>query len=248
MNINALEARLLALEKKADEVEELKSKVKSLEKEVTTLRDIEEIKRLQKAYGYYVEHMMYQEIVDCFADHQDVRLNWLEGQWLGKEGVKKYFRFMKSAPPEFQHQVMQLAGIVNVHENGMRANGRWYAFGGIFIPMEEMIRRSFVSGIYEMGYIKEGGLWKILSIKWVIPYAVRIPEGWAMPEDINKPYIEGNFRGPAPDLAINKNDLRYVTGYIFPFHYKHPVTGKETSEAEKNAQLRKILAKRDSEG
>jgi hypothetical protein len=90
--------------------------------------------------------------------------------------------------------------------------------------------------------VKEDGVWKILSIKWVIPYAVRISDGWVMPEDVNRPYLEGKFRGPAPDIPIDREDLRYITEYIFPFHYKHPVTGKATSEGEKNARLRERMA------
>lgn len=228
MNVEALVARVEALEKQ----------VKAQEKQLAVLRDIEAIKKLQKAYGYYVEHMMYQEIVDCFSDSPDVLLDWLEGKYLGKEGVRKYFEFMKSAPPDFIHQVMQIAGVVDIDPDGQTARGRWYAFGGIFIPREGNVRRSFVSGIYENRYIKENGVWKILAIKWVIPYAVRIAEEWAMPEDVNRPYLAGQFRGPRPDIDIDRNDQRYLSGYIFPFHYKHPVTGKETSEGEKNARLR----------
>jgi hypothetical protein len=228
MDTEALAARVEALEKK----------VKAQEKQLTVLKDIEAIKKLQKAYGYYVEHMMYQEIVDCFADRPDVCLNWLEGQYLGKEGVKKYFEFMKVSPPNFSHQVMQIAGIVDIDPDGKTASGRWYAFGGIFIPRGDDVRRSFVSGIYGNRYIKEKGVWKILSIKWVIPYAVRIAGEWAMPEDVNRPYIKGEFRGPKPDVPIDLDDGRYLSGYIFPFHYRHPVTGKETSEAEKNTRLK----------
>jgi len=228
MNVEALVARIEALERQ----------VRTQEKQLTVLQDIEAIKKLQKAYGYYVEHMMYQEIVDCFSDSPDVILDWLEGKYPGKEGVRKYFEFMKAAPPDFMHQVMQIAGIVDIEPDGKKASGRWYAFGGIFIPREGNVRRSFVSGIYENGYVKENGIWKILSIKWVIPYAVRIAEEWAMPEDVNRPYLAGQFRGPKPDIDIDRNDQRYVSGYIFPFHYNHPVTGKETSEGEKNARLR----------
>jgi hypothetical protein len=223
----SLEARVEALEKQ----------LREQRKELARLGDIEAIKRLQKAYGYYVEHMMYQEIVDCFSDSGEVILDWLEGKYVGKAGVRRYFEFMKSAPPDFSHQVMQIAGIVDIEPDGLRAKGRWYAFGGIFIPREEGVRRSFVSGIYEIGYIKEDGVWKMLSIKWVIPYAVRIPSGWAMPEDVNRPFLEGQFRGPAPDVPIDRGDLRYLSGYIFPFHYRHPVTGRETSEAARNARL-----------
>jgi hypothetical protein len=221
----------------------LEARIEALEKQLTMLSDIEAIKKLQKAYGYYVEHMMYEEIIDCFSDSPDVRLNWLEGQYLGKAGVRKYFEFMKTAPPDFMHQVMPIAGIVDIEPDGRTARGRWYAFGGIFIPREGNVRRSFVSGIYEIGYIKENGVWKMLSIKWVIPYAVRIAEGWAMPEDVNAPYLAGQFRGPRPDIDIDRNDPRYLSGYIFPFHYRHPVTGKETSEAEKNARLLQLKKK-----
>jgi hypothetical protein len=220
-------------------IEALEKKVKAQEKQLTILKDIEAIKKLQKAYGYYVEHMMYQEIVDCFADSPDVRLNWLEGQWLGKEGVKKYFEFMKATPL----QVMQIAGIVDIDPDGKTAKGRWYAFGSIFEPRGDSIQRSFVSGIYEMCYIKEKGIWKILSIKWVIPYAIRLAGDWAMPEDVNRPYINGEFHGPRPDVPIDLNDGRYLSGYILPFHYKHPVTGKETSEGEKNNRLLKLKKK-----
>jgi hypothetical protein len=233
MDTEALAARLEALEKK----------VKAQEEQLTVLKDIEAIKKLQKAYGYYVEHMMYQEIVDCFADSPDVCLNWLEGQYLGKEGVKKYFEFMKVSPPNFSHQVMQIAGVVDIDPDGKTASGRWYAFGGIFIPRGDDVRRSFVSGIYENRYIKEKGVWKILSIKWVIPYAVRIAGEWAMPEDVNRPYIKGEFRGPKPDVPIDLDDGRYLSGYIFPFHYRHPVTGNETSEAEKNARIFQLKKK-----
>ena len=240
MNVEAMEERIKALEGQVAEVDELKSQVRTLEKNLTVLQDIEAIKKLQKAYGYYVEHMMYQEIIDCFSDSPDVRLDWLEGKYLGKEGVIKYFEFMKTAPRDFIHQVMPIAGVVDVDPDGKTARGRWYAFGGIFIPREGNVRRSFVSGIYENGYIKEDGIWKMLSIKWVIPYAVRIAEEWAMPEDINRPFLAGQFRGPKPDIDIDRNDLRYVSGYIFPFHYNHPVTGKSTSEGEKNVRLKVV--------
>ncbi len=81
MNIEEMEARIQALEEQ----------LKTQEKKLAILDDIEAIKRLQKAYNYYVEHMMGQEVIDCFADSKDVVLEWLEGTWLGKDGVERYF-------------------------------------------------------------------------------------------------------------------------------------------------------------
>jgi hypothetical protein len=55
-------------------IEELEAKVKTLENKIRTLEDIEEIKKLQRAYGYYLEHWMAEDIIDCFADGPDTSL------------------------------------------------------------------------------------------------------------------------------------------------------------------------------
>ena len=234
MDMAAMESRLKALEEK----------VTAQGKKITLLEDIEAIKRLQKAYNYYVEHMLGDAIIDCFSDSKDIVLDWLEGKWLGKEGVKKYFGRIASGERSvgFSHQLMPTGGIITIDPDGKKARGRWYAFGGIFTSDRGEVKGgSLISGIYEMGYIKEDGIWKILSIKWIIPYGVRIPEGWTMPEHIGGRFVrdEGprpDVPPPQPDIPLDPADLRYVSGYIFPFHFRHPVTGRETSEAVRNAR------------
>jgi hypothetical protein len=220
-------------------------KLVALEKRLQQVEDIQAIQRLQYAYNYYVEHMMKQEIIDCFADSPHVLLDWIEGKWKGKEGVRKYFNVSQVPPIEFRHQLMPIAGLITVAPDGLTAKGRWYAFGGIMMPLPETggtTTRSFISGIYEICYIKEDGIWKMLTIGWVIPYGVRINDGWILPEDIAGPLLAGKPIPGAPqitpDIPMDKNDLRYVTGYIFPFHFVHPVTGKPTSEAALNARLK----------
>src|SRR3989304_5569454 len=171
-------------EEMAAKIKALEKKLKAQEKRLAALEDIEAIKRLQKAYNYYVEHMVGQEIIDCFSDSPDVVLDWLEGKWLGKEGVKKYFAraARNDNPPGFSHQLMPTGGIVTLDAGGRTAHGRWYAFGGVFTAKEGKVEGgSLTCGIYEMRYIKEDGIWKILSIKWFIPYGVRIAGGWNMP-------------------------------------------------------------------
>ncbi len=227
----------------------LESRLEVLEKRLQHLEDIQAINRLQYAYNYYVEHMMKQEIIDCFADSADVLLDWLEGKWKGKAGVRKYFDVNQVPPVGFRHQLMPTAGLITVAPDGKTAKGRWYAFGGIMMPVppqqgNKPSSRSFINGIYEIGYIKDAGIWKMLTINWIIPYGVRISEGWIMPEDIAGPMLKGSSAPGAPamvpDIPMDKNDLRYVTGYIFPFHFKHPVTGKTTSEATLNARLKPL--------
>lgn len=42
---------------------------------------------------------------------------------------------------------------------------------------------------------------------------------------------------PAADLPRKSFNSRYPSGYIFPFHYRHPVTGEKTTEAQRNASI-----------
>jgi hypothetical protein len=229
----------------------LQKRLEVLEKRLQRVEDIQSIQRLQYAYNYYVEHMMKQEIIDCFADSPKVLLDWIEGKWTGKEGVRKYFDVSRIPPIEFRHQLMPIAGLITVAPDGLTAKGRWYAFGGIMMPPPKKRgkpMRSFISGLYEIGYIKENDIWKMLSIRWIIPYGVRIADGWISPEDIAGPLLSGKPIPGAPpvtpDIPMDKNDLRYVTGYIFPFHFVHPVTGRPTSEASRNARLKPLLLKK----
>ena len=220
---------------------EMEAKIKALEKKVGILDDINEVKRLQRVYSYYVMHMMRDEIYDCFADSKDVVLHWLEGTWYGKEGVKRYFGVgsdRPEPPPGFVHQVMPIAGVVDVDPDGKRAWGRWYSFGGVAVPNQETGKTnpSIVGGLYEIEYIKQNGVWKFLKIDWIIPLSIKIPsEQWTVVEDLGKG-IE-NFKAPGADVPFVKGDPRFVSGYIFPFHYNHPVTGKPTSETAKNKKL-----------
>ena len=233
-------------------VKEMEAKLKALEKKICLLEDVNEVKRLQRAYSYYVQHMMRDEIYDCFADSPDVVLHWLEGTWLGKEGVKRYFGVgsdRPEPPPGFLHQVMPIAGVVDVEPNGKRARGRWYSFGGVAVPDEKgVLNGSIVGGLYEIEYIKQNGVWKMLKVDWIIPLSIRIPKDAWTPVEALGERIKG-FKGPKPDIAMLDFDPRFVSGYIFPFHYNHPVTGKPTSENAKNARLlkgKKVKAKSKS--
>jgi len=221
---------------------ETEGRLKALEKKVGILEDINEVKRLQRVYSYYVMHMMRDEIYDLFGDHPEVRLHWLEGTWLGKEGVERYFGVGSNRPeptPGFLHQVMPIAGVVDVTPDGQRAKGRWYSFGEVAIPRADESGKfncSIVGGLYEIEYIKQNGVWKMLKIDWIIPLNIRIPsESWVPVENFVNAIR--NFKGPIPDIAPEDFDPRFVSGYIFPFHYNHPVTGRPASEKAKNARL-----------
>ena len=225
-------------------LEELESKVEAMEKELTTLKDIEAIRKLENAYGYYLINFMNEELIDCFSDSPETTLEWPEGTFLGKDGVKRFFGYInKDNNPEFMHQMMQLSGIVTVEPDGRTAKGRWWGFGAMAIPAGSMeipggegVDQAIACGIYEMGYIKVEDVWKISKIKWVPVYAGAPGEGWVKPERVAA-IDRKKMRQPMEPDRPRTFVPGYPSGYIVPFHFKHPVTGKASTEAQRNATL-----------
>jgi|PlaIllAssembly_1097288.scaffolds.fasta_scaffold132590_1 hypothetical protein len=236
MDTKTMEARIKQLEEQV-------ASFKELEKQVAALKDIEAIERLQRSYGFYIEHWMYEDIIDLFADSPDTMLNIMAGIYMGKDGVRKYFTGISQMGrnPEFLHQIMQLSGIIDIGADGKTAKGRWYGFGSVSLPRGEGVYQLFTDGIYITDYIKEDGTWKILKLTWNPLYTAPPEKGWVKPERIAasqqiKTQAFGN--SPKPDKPRD-TDPRYPSGYIVPFHYKHPVTGKPSTDAARNASLKK---------
>jgi hypothetical protein len=226
MNNEELADRLGSLE---GEVKKLKKQVSVKNRQLQNLQDIEDIKRLQCAYGYYLERSMAQEIVDCFSDSPEVSGTFAEGTYLGKEGIRKYFKPGKEVSPEWFHMILQVSPVITVAPDGKRAKGRWYGYGNILAANTKPLNPMYASIIYEMEYIKEDGAWKILKLQLLMNYAyTQGGAPFANAPDVSK---------LVPDIW-EERDLAYPSGYIYPFHYKHPVTGKVTSEAKRNAALK----------
>ncbi|MBN1177317.1 MAG: nuclear transport factor 2 family protein [Dehalococcoidales bacterium] len=225
MNNQAPEARL----------NELESEVEILKKQLQRLQDIEDIKRLQCAYGYYLEHWMADEIIDCFSNSPEVSATFVEGKYNGPEGIRRYFNPDRAIPPEFLHMVMQVSPVITVDEDGKRARGRWYGYGTILsrpsIPLDPI----YMAVIYEMDYISEDGVWKILTLRLNMHYAYTHggpPRG--TPESEEPPAERPKLN---PDVWA-EYDTGYPSGYIYPIHFPHPVTGRPTTEAKRNAALK----------
>jgi hypothetical protein len=226
------------------DTKDLEARLAALENEVKILKDVEEIKRLQRAYGYYLEHWMYEDIIDLFSDDPGVVLMLGSGTYLGKNGVRRYFSALKEAydNPEFLHQVMQLSGIVDIEPNGNTAKGRWYGFGALAIPERQGVRQMYMSGTYTCEYIKDDGKWSIWKLVWSPLYMAHIRDGWVKPERLSStgPFNQLNVTNVSklqPDKPSRNMKLKYPSGYIRPFHFKHPVTGEATRERVHNKDL-----------
>jgi hypothetical protein len=227
MSSRPIETRLGSLEA---EIKSLKKQVKARDRQIQTLRDIEAIKRLQCAYGYYLERWMSDEIIDCFSRRPEVSGTFVEGTYKGPEGIRRYFGKGRVMPPEFLHLVMQVSPVITVNKDAKTARGRWYGYGTILSHFTVPLDPTYMMVIYEMDYIKEDGVWKILHLRLNMHYTYNF--GNPPPASGDRPRIK-----LTPDVWA-EYDTQYPSGYIYPFHYRHPVTGRETSEARRNDALK----------
>ena len=216
-------------------IEEMEKRIEELEKQVRETKDIEEIERLQKAYGYYIEHWMPEELTDLFAEGPDVAIHLIGlGIFKGKDHVRDFFNNNMGDDPEFIHQVMQTSGIITVAPDGQTAKGRWNGYGVLAIPMGGGVKEDLLGGMYENDYVKQDGVWKIQVARHFPTYYATPGGGMVKPE--RAAAIDPNYEHKEPIEPDIPDSFKvvYPSGYILPFHFKHPVTGKETSEKQKN--------------
>jgi hypothetical protein len=190
--------------------------LKELEARLKNLEDVEAINRLQRAYGYYLVHWEGKQLAALFSDAPDVTLGAGDGGvvFSGQKDVKDFFKRIGD-PPELLHGLMQLSGIVDVDPDGKTAKGRWFGFGPLAIPGEdEKVKAIWGFGIYENEYVKEKGRWKIKKLHYDYIMTTPYEDGWVKTPTMR---IWGD---------LNSYDKPYPSGFILPYHYKNPGSGK----------------------
>ena len=215
-------------------LQELEAKVKSLENQVRSLQDMEEIKKLQRIYGYYLDYGMNEEIIELFSDNPESVEIADHGVFLGKEGVKKFFREVlgqggKKVPPELAlHLVMQHQGVVNVAGDGITAKGRWQGWMVGVMLLAGVIRQIWGHGVYENEYVKENGQWKFKKIHFNLTFQTPYEDGWLKTPVVRRAK-DYPVRPDKPPTAYHP----YPYGYMVPCHWRNPIAGKQ------NARIRK---------
>ena len=208
-------------------LDELESKFKELEKKITELDDIKQIEILQKTYGYYVDNHMYDDLIDLFCDDCTFELCDI-GVYLGKKGVKNFFKGILVSPKEVKKRLylhMQLQGVVHLDPGGNTACGRWQLLSLQNAELSEapgVQHALWITGVYEVKYIKEDGIWKIKNSVFNPYFVTTHEDGW-----VKQPFVPITYASTTPpDIPSTNSDTLYTSGYVLPCHFINPVTGK----------------------
>jgi hypothetical protein len=215
-------------------LEELEARVKMLEEKVEILEDTEEIKKLQRTYGYYLDNDMYDDVIELFSDNAESIEISDRGVFLGKEGVGRFFKLalgkgLKKPPPELSlHLVIQHQGVVHVAEDGKSAKGRWQGWMVGVKPMAGVNRQTWGHGVYENEYVKENGRWKFKKIHFNLTFQTPYEDGW-----LKTPVISRVEPDPVKPDRPSTAYFPYPSGYRVPYHWKDSVTDNEKAPKRK---------------
>ena len=205
-------------------LKELQKKVEILEEEIGILKDIEQINVLQRAYGYYMDNLMYDDAADLFTD--DGYAEFGPTILVGQDKIRNSFRNMTKKPFEgtkklFLH--MQLQGVVHVAQGSQTAKGRWQmlclSVDYLGKPPGELT--PIIShGVYENEYAKEDRTWKIKKLIFNSSFHSTLYDGW-----VKTTNLERTYAGTA-EVTLDAFDRTWRSGYKVPCHFKNPVTRK----------------------
>lgn len=225
----------------ADELSALHKQVQQLAAEIGSLQDVNAIRKLQHAYGYYLDKCLYDEVVDLFSDSAEVR--FMNGVFRGKAGLRRLYcdRFRKNFTGGRNGPVygflldhLQLQDIVDIAPGRAAAVGRFRYFmqAGVHETKKDappaLPSQWWEGGVYENEYVRENGIWKLQVLNCHCLYHGVYEKGWAHTPPNFVPSFTRTFPDDpvGPDALMKPGPALWPDTAVVPFHYAHPVTGK----------------------
>ncbi len=159
----------------------MQARLDRLDAEITAGEDILAIEKLQRAYGYYVDKGMWEDVADLFT--QDAVANYPAGVFIGWKSIREHL-YMNVGGKKLGelglgdgriYNHMNIQPVVHLDPGGQTARGRWRAlamFGnypGLAVWAE---------GVYEIRYRKDHGVWKIQKLDYYDGFGAPYQTGW----------------------------------------------------------------------
>src|SRR5262245_61867063 len=200
---------------------DVQARLNRLEAEVTAAEDLSALKRMQRAYGYYLDKGMWEDLQSFFTD--DAVANYPAGVYVGHASIRKHL-FLNVGGRNgaiglgenrlYNH--MSIQPVVHLDPGGKTAKARWRAFAmfGSFGG-----GATWAEGVYEMQYAKAKGVWKISKLDYHSGFGAPYATGWIPPAP-SRPATEGSSRRnlPHPFDRERKETCDGFGGCVAPFH------------------------------
>lgn len=241
-----------------------------LEQRIGIVNDSNEIERFQYIYGWHQDYMLYYSQVDLVSDEPG-EYRWKGHLYLGKEGARRMWSnwagFTGNADmPIFGAMVdhHQAQGVITVAPDRRTAKARFRTSADRFFSRNgeglasaaTAAQGADQSVAYEVGYLRENGIWKLKTLQVCIYGEGGLGSGYSdlptpgrlgVPVDADADYWKSRARltEATPAVTFPQNpkgpdrlELPSAHGcftaknqtmnrsFVLPFHFPNPVTGE----------------------
>jgi len=194
-----------------------------LEVDVVRAEDLSAIRKVQRAYGYYADRGLWDDLADLFAD--DAVANYPSGGFDGKTSIRAMFVENLGQGKQglaegriYNHTILQ--PVVDLAPDGATATGRWRVLG--------MLGRlggsaTWADSLYRFDYVKQNGRWKIKTLTAYAGSGGSYDQGWVAPRPRPADYVDRspirfNLAHPADRPWVDPCEAD-VSACVVPFPY-----------------------------
>src|SRR5690606_32204988 len=158
----------------------LDTEIAALTQRVERLEGSRAVRKLQRAFGYYVDRGLWQDAADLFTDDGTIEIG-IDGVYQGRERIREYLRRLHGGQEGLIYgqlnEWVTLQPAITVAADGRSATARWRDLGMLGQYKQHAEWRD---GIYENSYEKGAdGIWRIKSLHLWVNFEVPYEKGWA---------------------------------------------------------------------
>jgi len=202
------------------------AEIDALTARVEKLEGTRAVKKLQRAFGYYVDRGLWTDAADLFTEDGSIEIG-IDGVYVGKARIREYLKRLHGGQEGLIYgqlnEWITLQPAVFIAADGRSATARWRDQGMLGQYRKHAEWRD---GTYENTYAREGGVWKLKSLHLYVNFVAPYEKGWAR----LKPG-EGLARSEAskafpPDRPPSVSYASFPDTQVPAFQAPNPVTGK----------------------
>jgi len=207
------------------------AEIAALTLRVERLEGTRAVKKLQRAFGYYVDRGLWQDAADLFTDDGTIEIG-VDGVYQGKDRIREYLRRLHGGQEGLIYgqlnEWVTLQPAITVAADGASATARWRDLG-----MTGQYKRhaEWRDGIYENTYVREGGVWKIRSLRLAVNFVAPYERGWARLQPGEGLVQSEASKAFPPDRPPSTALRPFPDAQVPPFQAPNPVTGRPVREA-----------------
>jgi hypothetical protein len=205
----------------AAQLADLRAQLDALKARKRNIEDANDIKRLQRAYGYYMDEALWDEVLQLFSEDATLEFG-RDGVYVGKARIREYLYALNEGQQGLRagqlQEHLQLMPVLTLAGDGRTAKARWRSIMLLGQLGEQAL---WGEGPYENEYVKEDGVWKISKLRWFQTILVPYAGGWAKNEDFNKGIWVSDTL--APDAPPSAPYGSWPETFLPPFSFENPV-------------------------